>query len=286
VLPDKVSKKRWLLAQEQERKGIESAEDMREWLRVRRYTWARLLDALKGEISFDSSKRILELGGGPTSIFLALREGGKYMVDPNCELLFRLHPFMREVEEYKDVNFIASPIEEAALDKQFDLIFSINALDHVGELKPVIDKIDELLAGTLVIIVDCYADRVVRDVISFFDVDLPHPHHFVAEDIIKLFSSYRLIKQDNRIYNIFSECTFKGRKEEIEIYRIDKFISRIKQHLSSSGRGGIIFASKYILCYSLALLVASLRRRERPIHPLKKPRLFLFRKRSSSQLGH
>ena len=278
---NKISRARWLAAQEQEKKGIESAEDMKEWLRVRRHTWASLLDLLKGEIAFDSSKRILDIGGGPTSIFLALREGEKYAVDPNLERLFDLHPFMREVEEYKDVNFISSPIEEAALDKQFDLIFMINVLDHVGALKAVIDKVNELLVsfGILVIIVDCYADRAVRNIMSFFDIDLPHPHHFVTGDIIRLFPDYKLKKQDNKVREIFTDCTFRGKKREIKIYRVDKFIALMTKILKEEGKGGdILFISKYILCYSLALLIASLRRQERPIYPLKKARLFVFQK--------
>lgn len=276
-----VSRSRWLIAQEQERKSQESTEDMKEWLHMRRLTWPRLLDSLKGDITFGNSKRILDIGSGPTSIFLALREGERYAVEPTWERLFQLHPFIKEVEEYKGVNFISCLIEEAVFDKQFDLIFMINVLDHVGELKPVVDKIDELLApsGNLVVSVDCYADTTIKNIISFFDVDLPHLHHFVAEDIIRLFSSYKLIKQDNKIWQVFSKPPFRGQSGEIPIYRVDRFIARMGHHLRNSGRkGDIFFASKFLLCYSLAILLASLRRREKPIHPLKKARLFIFQK--------
>jgi len=71
-------KVRWLVAQEQEKKGIESADDMMECLPVRRHTWRALLDMLKEEVALSSSKRILDIDSGPTSIFLALREGEKY----------------------------------------------------------------------------------------------------------------------------------------------------------------------------------------------------------------
>ena len=277
----KVPKARWLAAQEQEKKGIEDAEDMKEWLRVRRHTWRNLLELLKGEITFDSSKRTLDIGGGPTCIFLALRNGEKYAVDPNFERLFNLHPFMREIEEYKDVNFISSPMEEAALDKQFDLIFMINMLDHVNTPKSAIDKVNELLApsGILILIVDCYADRAVRNIMGFFDIDLPHPHHFVADDIIRLFPDYKLNKQDNKVSKIFTDCTFRGKGREIPIYRVDKLIALARNLLKDEGKErDVLFISKYVLCYSLAMLTASLRRQEKPIYPLKKPRLFVFQK--------
>ncbi len=274
-------KDRWLTAQEQERKGVESADDMKEWLRVRRHTWTKLIDFLKDDIDFNNSKRILDVGCGPTSIFLALRSGEKYAVDPNLERLLALHPFIKDVEEYKDVNFILKPIEAIASDTKFDLIFMINVLDHVGAVKSVIDKVGELLSpsGTIVVIVDCYADRAVKNIMTYFDVDLPHPHHFIVEDILKLFSNYKLKKQDNKIFNIFHDCTFRGKKTGIEVYRVDKLFGRMKQILKSEGKlGDFFFTTKYVLCYGLALLTVVVRRQEKPIHPLKKSRLFVFQK--------
>lgn len=277
-----VSRARWLAAQEQEQKALERA-DVRELIRIRRHTWAILLDSLKDVIEVESSKRILEVGGGPTSIFLALRAGEKYVVDPLSEQLFRLHPFVREVEEYKDVNFIARPISEATFDRPFDLIFMINVLDHVDELNSVAKKIDELLtpSGKLIVTVSCYSDPMVKNLVNFFDVDLPHPHHFIAEDITGLFSNYKLIKQDSNIWKINIEPARGERKEEIKIYRLDKFISLMHQHLKEEGEG-VFFAFKYFMCYSLALLVAATRRREQPIYPIKKDRLFVFQKKTPS----
>ncbi len=276
-----VTKERWTIAQEHERKGIESGDDINEWLRVRRHTWANLTDSLKDDLLIDNSTKTLEIGGGPTSIFLGLREGSKYVVDPNLDRLFKLHPFIREIEEYKDVNFISSPIEDADINQQFDVIFIINALDHLSKLGPLVDQIDGLLApsGMLIIVVDCYADEVVRDTIQLFDVDLPHPHHFVAQDIIQMFSKYKLRKQDSKAFRLIDEIPFKGEKFDIEIYRIDKFISRMKNNPSFWGRkGDILFALKFFLCFSSAFLMALLRQKERPIHPLKKARLFIFQK--------
>jgi len=276
-----ISKKRWLQAHRLEAAGLESAEDIAEYLRLRKDTWASLVDLLKDEITLNGAQRVLDIGCGPTSIFLAIREGEKYVVDPTLERLFQLHPFVREVKEYRDVHFISSPVEEATFDKKFDLIFTINSLDHVGALRPVINKIDDLLApgGRLVVIVDCYADRAVRNIMSFFDVDLPHPHHFIAGDITGIFSGYQLKKQDDNILEMFNVCTLRGERKEIQIYRLDKFVSLMRQVLKILGKqGNIIFTTKYILCYGLALFMAALRRKEKPIYPLKKARLFVFQK--------
>ena len=280
MVSDKVSKARWLEANEQELKVLESAEYIQEWIRVRRLDWTNLLNLLKNEIVFDGSKRVLDIGGGPASIFLALSEGEKYTVEPNLDCLFQLHPFIKEIEEYKDVIFISRPIEDVVIDKQFDLIFIINVLDHVGATKPVVDKISELLAptGTLVVLVDCYFDSVVRNIIKIFDIDLPHPHHWVVKDVMKLFSNYKLKKQDAEIYRIFQPWTFQTEKK-IEIWRIDKLLARARLNVSKAGKSGdLFFFVKYILCYGIALPVDSFRRRVKPFTPFKRLHLFIFQK--------
>jgi SAM-dependent methyltransferase len=283
VSTNRVSKKRWLAAQEQEKRVIERAEDIKTRISERRRTWANLLELLKDDVTFDNSKRILDVGCGATTIFLALRQGTKYAVDPTLEHLFRSHPFVREVEEYRDVNFISGSIEEVNLDNQFDVIFMINVLDHVAELKPVIDKVHELLApsGILILPVDCYADRVVRSIQRFFDADLPHPHHFVAEDVIALFPSYELVKYDRRAFEIFPDCVSSVQGGDIPIYRVDRFIAQKIQELDELGRkGDLLFAIKRFFSSSLCYFVTLLRRKERPLAGLKKRRLFIFQKQS------
>jgi SAM-dependent methyltransferase len=188
---------------------------------------------------------------------------------------------MREVEEYKDVNFISSSIEEINLDKQFDTIFMINVLDHVADLKPVIEKVDELLApsGILILPVDCYADRMVRSIQRVFDADVPHPHHFVAEDIIALFPNYKLVKYDNKAFEIFPDCVSIVQGGDIPIYRVDQFIAQKIQELDELGKkGDILFAIKRFFSSGLCYLITLFRRKEMPLAGLKKRRLFVFQK--------
>ncbi|MFC1943358.1 class I SAM-dependent methyltransferase [Chloroflexota bacterium] len=276
-----ISKDRWLIGLEKEKEYNRKREDIEERLIERREVWARLLDSLKCEVSFDNSKRILDVGAEATSIFLALREGEKYAVDPLFAYLFELHPFLKEIEEYKDVNFISSPFQDMTSDKSFDIIFILAMLEHLGTLKPVVGKVDELLApsSTLVVLVDCLSDPVVRNIVSFFDIYPYHPHHFVPDDITKLFSNYRLTKQE-QISEIYRDCPSKERKI-IRIYRIDKVIAKIWELSGVWARGRRIqFALRLILCYSLIFVIVLLRRKGKPIWPPLnyKPWLFVFQK--------
>jgi SAM-dependent methyltransferase len=277
----KADKARWLAAQEAEKKELGDAGTVRGFIQVRKHTWARLIEEMRDVIDFDIPRSVLEIGSGPTSIFLALKGGERYAVDPNFDLLFERHPFVRELPEYQGVNFINGAFEDMPADRQFDMIFMINMLDHLGDLTPTLEKINKSLkpGGMLVIVVDCYADSRVKSLISFFDPDPPHPHHFINRDIAEMFSDYKLIKLDKNIYRIFDEVTLKEEKSEIPVYRIDRFAVKLKDILRRLGKGkDVLFISRYVVCFSLALAMAAVRRAEKPTYPLKKARLFVFRK--------
>lgn len=275
-----ISRTRWLEAQSLEA-ALQTREDVQEWLRVRRDTWTRLLAYLTRESLMGAPTRILDVGGKSTSIFLAVRGGQRYAVDPAYQFLFSQYPFLKEVEEYRGVEFIALPIEAIDLEP-FDLIFCINMLDHVENAKIAASKMEQLLlpGGTLVLIVDCYADRVVRGVIRAFDVDLPHPHHFLAEDIVRMFPRLHLRKMDATIFELlFGGKQFREERPDIPLHNLDRLVGRFGSLLTRyDKKRDFRFAVKFGACYGLALLLASLRRRETPVHPLKKPRLFVFEK--------
>lgn len=276
----KVSEKRWRIAQALEQQAYSNSEGIAECIDLRRRTWPMLLQVLKGEVDIGKSKRILDIGGGPTSIFLAVRGGERYALDPAHERFLTSYPPFRDIKEYKGVTFVSTPIEEAVFDNQFDLIFSINALDHMRDVQMAADKINELLTpgGILVVAVGCYADSVVRNIIKFFDIDLPHPHHLIASDITDLFPGYRMLKRNDTVWDIYDTAPTKGGNSSIPIYRIDKLISLMLYHLREESKGNIYFALRYVACYSLALLIAGVRQKEKPIYPLKRMRLFVFQK--------
>ncbi len=274
------SRTRWLEAQNLEA-VTESADDIREWVRVRTDTWARLVHYLDQRSLVKKRRRILDVGGKATTIFLALPGSHRYAVDPVYGHLFEQHPFLGDLEQYRGVTFVALPVEEL-VEEPFDLIFCINALDHVSEVDVVASRLKQLLApgGVFVLIVDCYADKAVRDLVRWFDVDVPHPHHFVVEDIPRIFRGLRLRGQDNLIFKLFFSGTlFRNEQPEIGVYQFGRLLERLGSLLSRYGRpGDLWFAAKFSACYVGALLLGLFRRKERPIHPLKKPRLFVFEK--------
>lgn len=277
---DNVTKDRWLSGQEKEKEYNKDTAEIRRRLTERKIIWDRLLKILGNDVTFDSSKKILDVGAEVTSIFLALKEGQKCAVDPLFEYLFHQHPFLKDVKEYQNVRFVSSPFEEMPAEEKFDVIFMLACLDHFGNIKPVLNKVDELLTpgGKLVILADCFKDEAVKKLMSSFDLYQYHPHHFVETDVAQLFSGYTLNRQKN-ISDIYDNCPAKAKREKIKIYRVDKLISRVWRISEDWGKkGNPLLILKIILFYGLALPTAFIRHKEQPVFPFTKTQLFVFQK--------
>lgn len=286
-----ISKERWSKAHRLEKRAYDDTEYNKKIIELRKYTWGLLIDSLKTTIDFKNHKNILEIGGGVTTVFLAIADGEKYAVDPVYNHVFTNYPYLKEIEEYKDVNFISGTLEDIPIDKKFDLIFSINMLDHVRDCNEIAAKIGKLLSpgGILILSIDCYDSASVRNIIRWFDVDTPHPHHFIKEDIMKLFSNYELIRLDRTTFEIDQSLPDKDginhnlpqtdkKNNNPKIYRIDIALSRAIKGIESNGEKSILFAVRYLLCYSLATLTAFIIKPKIKIFPLKKPWLFVLQK--------
>jgi len=273
-----VSFRRWRIGLDQEKTNL-GKENTEKRITKQKIIWGRLIDLVKDEIRLDDLNRILDVGGERTSIFLSLRNGEKTAVDPLFDQIFLSEPDLKGIDEYKDVNFISCSIEELASEKQYDTIFMLMVLNHLGELNEIPEKIDSLLApsGTLIIVVECYADPVVRNIMKFFDVLSYHPHHFLVNDVINIFPRYKLLKKQ-QIWQIYSDFPLENsNNKKIRFYRIDLIAARVWNFSAQFGKRNPIFVAKVTLCFALAFTTAFLRHREDPVRPIDKPWLFVFK---------
>jgi SAM-dependent methyltransferase len=280
-----VTTERWAVAQSAENRAIADADTVREWITIRRKTWPEILRRVGDRLEIGMETRILEIGGSATPFFLALQEGKRTAVDTVYQKLFQLYPELRDLPEYHQVEFISSRLEDLPPDRTFDLVILINMLDHVQDPWAFVRQIDRLLAanGRILIIVDTYADPVVRGLVRDSDVDIPHPHHFLHEDVLGLFPTYGLVFHDARIWTLYFGSPVCSRAaSHIPLFRVDQLLARIRLDVREWKRkGDILYTARFILVYGLALLVNLVRRRDPPAHPLKKQRLYLFQRAPS-----
>ncbi len=276
---------RWKIAQEAEKRYRHRCGYSPKNLEQSKRHWEALLDLLPRRCVVDHhSKRILEVGGAGSSVFLAVKGRINVAVDPLYEFLFKLYPVLSELDEYRDVVFVSRPIEDFEIDEEFELVFAINTLDHMGNLDRVSRRIDSLLAygGYLIILVDCYSDSLVRSLNRRFDADPAHPHHFVAEDVPELFSAHSLVYSDPSAWRLFRDPS--GGIFGNLVRRGQSFLNTVTleteevETRSRRLRSVIPFIVRHLVVSLLSLSVGLLRRKEKPVYPFKKARLFVFRK--------
>ncbi len=273
---------RWAVAQSAEDRALEDPATVQEWIAIRRETWRDIMRRASDHLGIGPDSRILEIGGNATPFFLALPEGRRTAVDTIYRHLFELYPGLRNLPEYRGVEFISSRLEDLPPDRTFDLLILINMLDHVQDPPDFARQLDRLLAknGKVLVIVDTYADPLIRNLVRDFDVDIPHPHHFVHADVLALFPRYGLVLHDPRIWtSYFASPACSKATSHIPLFRVDQLVRRMRLNIREWKRGGdLLYTAKFFFIYGLALLLSVLRRRDPPAHPLKKQRLYLFQR--------
>jgi SAM-dependent methyltransferase len=203
-------------------------------------------------------------------------------VDTVYRHLFELYPELRDIPEYREVEFISSRLEDLPPDRTFDLLILINMLDHIQDPPTFARQLEQLVAenGKLLVIVDTYADPIVRGLVRDSDVDIPHPHHFLHEDVLALFPRYDLIFHDPRIWtSYFASPACSKAASHVPLFRIDQLLGRMRLDIREWKReGDVLYTARFFFIYGLALLLNLLCHRDPPAHPLKKQRLYLFQR--------
>jgi 2-polyprenyl-6-hydroxyphenyl methylase/3-demethylubiquinone-9 3-methyltransferase len=154
--------------------------------------WDYIVDLLPFKIQ--PTDLILDVGCGPAGgILLSVKEGIKYGLDP------LMHEYTQYFNLPDNYHWVTGKIENSPLKKKFDIVFVMNTLDHVEDIKRASQSIKQLVkeSGYIVILIWCHRSKFFKYYFKVLGryIDPHHPHHLVFQDIIDLFSEYTLIFQ-------------------------------------------------------------------------------------------
>jgi len=191
-----MSRERWAAIQHGEF-AYHEAKDAR---RVRDHTlpyWRALLQKLPPEIRFGDQTRTLDLGCGGCGILLALERGKLVGVDPLMDRYLEKFPFLRE---RADIEWVASTAEEAHFEAPFDVVFCINAFDHVFDPRAAVANIARCLrpGGYCVLTMNSHNTRFFRAyyALLYRVIDSHHPFQFTPADVRRLFDGFTCLKAE------------------------------------------------------------------------------------------
>jgi len=137
--------------------------------------WQDLLEKQSGFLPLPDNSMILDAGCGPSGIFLVL-EGNR--VDAIDSLLdkYELLPHFQP-ENVSWTTFRKLPIEGLKETDKYDVIFCLNAINHVNNLSLCYDTLVAALKpnGYLIISTDAHRHTYLKKIFQMIPGDMLHP---------------------------------------------------------------------------------------------------------------
>ncbi|MCH8332067.1 MAG: methyltransferase domain-containing protein [Bacteroidetes bacterium] len=173
---------RWKVAQSVELKwwkGYLNKKDKDDYLAWKRHYWKELLKTIDDVIKLEPGQRILDAGCGPAGIYIILNEQKVDALDPLLDSYEKtLEHF--SASDYPNVNFHSLPLELYDVGHTNDIVFCMNAINHVDDLTTSMDVICRAVTkdGLLVLTIDAHNFKGFKRIFRMIPGDILHPHQY------------------------------------------------------------------------------------------------------------
>ncbi len=181
---------RWTIAQWFELrwwKNYLKNKDNSDYINYKTNYWIDLLEQVSEIDVNETNKDILEIGCGPSGIFMVFKNSKIDAIDPLIEKYEKeLKVFSKKL--YPNVNFYALPFEEFSNSKQYDIIFCMNTINHVSNIETTLNKIVNMLKpeGYIVETIDAHNHKFLKYLFRTLSIDILHPHQYDLKEYIDM----------------------------------------------------------------------------------------------------
>ncbi len=177
---------RWKIAQSTEKKWWQNYlknKDVPTYINWKKKYWTTFLQSIEQHLPELNTATILDIGCGPAGLFINLQSNQVTAVDP------LIHTYEKDLQHFKkewypNTTFINSSIESYLPKIQYDVIFCINAINHVQNITQCYQQLYSWLkpGGILVISIDAHNYDVLKTIFKTLPGDVLHPHQYnIAE---------------------------------------------------------------------------------------------------------
>ena len=173
---------KWNLAQAAEVRWWQkylSKKNVPEYLEWKKKYWLLLLDSISDVVQVKPGMKVLDAGCGPAGVFMVTAECKTDAIDPLIDEYDRkLKHF--EKSKYPSVRFYASALEDFTPNKNYDVIFCMNAINHVSNLKKSMDNLVACTkpGGKIVLSIDAHNFSFFKYLFRMIPGDILHPHQY------------------------------------------------------------------------------------------------------------
>ena len=169
---------KWKIAQTLEYKWWQNYlknKNTEEYLSWKETYWNNLLTEIAAFLPPLKGNKILDAGCGPAGIFMALNENTVDAIDPLLDKYQNLAHF--KPKNYPWVTFKTLALENLDESEKYDVIFCLNAINHVNDIDKCYDNLVKALKpnGFLVISTDAHRNNFVKKIFQLLPGDALHP---------------------------------------------------------------------------------------------------------------
>lgn len=150
-------------------------KDTGEYLQWKTKYWKDLLASVEPYTPVKGNLHILDAGCGPAGIFIALEGNTVEAIDPLLDKYKDLPHF--QPQQFPWTQFRNIPIESLDDTGRFDLIFCLNAINHVNDIELCCNNLIRALkpGGYLVMSTDAHRYRFLKGLFQLIPGDMLHP---------------------------------------------------------------------------------------------------------------
>lgn len=171
---------RWKIAQSAEIRWwknylkIKSKADYFKW---KSNYWTSLLSKIN--LSIKKEQQILDVGCGPAGIYMILNENELDAVDPLLNHYEEALDHFQSID-YQNVSFYPEKFEDFEIQKKYDLVFCLNAINHVANLEACFEKLHQAVKpnGSLILSIDTHNFSFLKFLFRLLPGDILHPHQY------------------------------------------------------------------------------------------------------------
>lgn len=173
---------RWGMAQFAERKWWQrylKNKEVEPYLQWKSSYWQNLYQKCTPFFQVRESDFVLDAGCGPAGIFMLFEKNRTTAFDPLIEEYEKDLPHFRKAM-YPSVDFVKAGLEDFSPKKQFEVVFCMNAINHVHDIQKSFDQLVSFAApnGYLVVTIDAHNHSFFKYLFRMLPGDILHPHQY------------------------------------------------------------------------------------------------------------
>jgi len=173
---------RWNAAQFAERnwwKNYLKNKEVAPYLEWKKTYWQQLLTVCSRYFQVKAGDRILDAGCGPAGMFMLFNEYRTVAFDP------LIHSYEKDLPHfstalYPQVEFVEAGLEDFQTSEKFDVLFCMNAINHVKDIEASYDNLlSHAASGAwIVITIDAHNHSFFKHLFRLLPGDILHPHQY------------------------------------------------------------------------------------------------------------